>query len=109
MPLRMSTAERHAPEAHAEGGLEERRGGQEAEHDLGRGPVAEAGQHQRRSTEKTTPMPWAKRLGGPGTGRSAIPRRGVTTRVTSCPSGLMVGPGEHAGHEAVGDDRPWPT
>ena len=37
-------------------------------------------------------MPWAKRLGGPATGRAGIPSRGVTTRVTSWPSGLSVGP-----------------
>ena len=37
-------------------------------------------------------MPWANRLGGPATGRSAMRRRGVTTRVTNCPSGLSVGP-----------------
>ena len=37
-------------------------------------------------------MPWAKRLGGPATGRGAIPSRGVTTRVTNWPRGDRVGP-----------------
>ena len=43
-------------------------------------------------SEKATPMPWANRLGGPGTRFPSIGRRGVTTRVTSWPSGLNVGP-----------------
>ena len=44
------------------------------------------------ATEKVTPMPWANRFGGPGTGRAATGRRGVTTRVMSWPNGLKVGP-----------------
>ena len=42
--------------------------------------------------ENTTPMAWAKRLGGPATGRGATGSRGATTRVASWPSGLRVGP-----------------
>ena len=58
--------------------------------------------------EKTTPMAWAKRLGGPATGRAATARRGATTRVASWPSGLSVGPGQHPGPESVGegDEQP---
>ena len=41
---------------------------------------------------KSRPTPWAKRLGGPGTGRLVTLRWGVTTRVTSWPSGLSLGP-----------------
>ena len=43
----------------------------------------------------TAPMPWANRFGGPGTSRGSTPRRvsiGVSTRVTSWPSGLNRGP-----------------
>ncbi len=32
---------------------------------------------------KTTPIPWAKRFGGPGTNRWAMCSRGVTTRVAN--------------------------
>src|SRR5579862_8403425 len=42
--------------------------------------------------ENAAPIPWAKRFGGPGTGRSANGRRGVRTLVTNCPSGLSFGP-----------------
>ena len=44
------------------------------------------------ASDSVAPMPWAKRLGGPGTGRGATGSRGVITRVTSCPRGLSVGP-----------------
>ena len=44
------------------------------------------------AVDSVAPMPWANRLGGPAVGRSGSPRRGVTTRVTSCPNGLRVGP-----------------
>ena len=53
--------------------------------------------------EKATPMPWAKRFGGPGISRPSMGSAGVTTLVTSRPSGLAFGPVKHAGHEAVGD------
>ena len=53
-------------------------------------------------------MPWANRLGGPGTGRAAKGSRGVATLVTSRPSGLKRGPGEHAGDEAVGQGHEQP-
>ena len=43
-------------------------------------------------TESVAPMPWAKRFGGPGVSRTVHARRGRTTRVTSVPSGLSVGP-----------------
>src|ERR1019366_46907 len=43
-------------------------------------------------TENAAPIPWAKRLGGPATGRAATRRRGVMRRVTRSPSGLNVGP-----------------
>ncbi len=48
------------------------------------------------ATENVAPTAWAKRLGGPGTGLAATGRRGTTTRVTSWPSGLSVGPPAHA-------------
>src|ERR1022692_2653330 len=38
------------------------------------------------------PMPWANRLGGPGTKRVYLVNLGATTRVASCPNGLSVGP-----------------
>jgi hypothetical protein len=38
------------------------------------------------------PIPCAKRFGGPGTYFAGNGRRGVITFVTSCPSGLSVGP-----------------
>src|SRR5438874_2459620 len=37
-------------------------------------------------------MPWANRLGGPGTYLARNGRFGVATRVTNCASGLSVGP-----------------
>jgi hypothetical protein len=37
------------------------------------------------------PIPWANRLGGPGTGFGA-PSRGATTRLASAPSGDNRGP-----------------
>ena len=39
----------------------------------------------------TVPMPWANRLGGPGTSRG-LPSRGATTWTASRPSGLYRGP-----------------
>ena len=41
--------------------------------------------------ENTSPTDWAKRFGGPGTSRGG-PRRGATTFVAICPSGLHRGP-----------------
>lgn len=44
------------------------------------------------ATEMVAPMPWANRFGGPGTYFAGNDSRGVITLVTSCPSGLSVGP-----------------
>ncbi len=47
----------------------------------------------RTTAEQRRPMPWANRLGGPGTSRGSMRvRRGRTTRVTSRPSGEKRGP-----------------
>ena len=37
-------------------------------------------------------MAWAKRFGGPAVGWAATSSRGRTTRVTTWPQGLKVGP-----------------
>jgi hypothetical protein len=55
-------------------------------------------------TDRTAPIPCAKRFGGPGTGLAATPSSGVTTRVTSWPSGLNVGPVRTRATKPVGDD-----
>jgi len=44
-------------------------------------------QRKRAVVEKTTPMAWAKRLGGPATSFGPQASRGATTRVASWPSG----------------------
>ena len=55
-------------------------------------------------TDRTAPIPCAKRFGGPGTGLAATRSCGVIMRVTRWPRGLSVGPGQDAGDKAVGDD-----
>ena len=47
-------------------------------------------------------MPWAKRLGGPGTGLFG-PSAGAITFWAVQPSGLERRAGEHAGPESVGE------
>lgn len=48
-------------------------------------------QAMRAADEKVTPMAWANRFGGPGTGRGGA-ILGAITRVASWPRGLSVGP-----------------
>ena len=73
-------------------------------------PAAPASHATSAPTVSVAPMPWAKRLGGPGTQRGSTSRRGTTTRVTSRASGLSRGSGQDAEHEAHGqrheDERP---
>jgi len=38
------------------------------------------------------PIVWAKRLGGPGTDLTGLPKIGTSTFVANSPSGLRVGP-----------------
>lgn len=44
------------------------------------------------ATESVAPIAWAKRFGGPGTGRGAMRNAGTITLVASSASGLNVGP-----------------
>ena len=81
-PRPMSRAENPAAHAEPEGRLGQGGDGQEADHDQVAAPAPTPNHRIRAVVEKATPMAWAKRLGGPATGRAG-PSRGATTRVAS--------------------------
>ena len=56
----------------------------------------------RAAVDIAAPIAWAKRLGGPGTGR-ARSSLGATTRVASWPSRAQARPRQHPGPEPVND------
>ena len=83
----MSAAEDPAPETQAEGRLEQRGHAEQAERDP-RWPWAPTPNHRIRAVlENTTPMAWAKRLGGPATSRGEAPAGGPPPGWPAGPAG----------------------
>ena len=91
-PARISSAKTSQPTQKARNDSSAGGGDHHREQDVGgeRRVDGEA-RASRSAIVKLAPIVCANRFGGPGTG-SGAPRRGATTRVANCPSGLSVGP-----------------